>query len=301
MGESISVAVKENQVIEIFCCLLHLTGLPRLAAWWNRNRVLILGYHSVTRGSPENSLQIHIRESLFKQHLKYLKQRYHVISLEEYLAARRQGSPLLAYSIVLTFDDGFRNFLTVAAPILLSNSMPATAFIITEHLRYEVSTIRNSEWSSSDDVMSLNWEEVRCLQIQGFDFGSHTCTHPKLDVLNPEQISREFSESLNAITKNLGNRSVALAYPHGIHTTQARVKAKAAGFSCALTCNPGFMGPNSDLYALERTLIGDEGYYTFIIHISGLPRLLRKILSSIGRSLARLFQMAVGLRSGSRG
>lgn len=286
-------------MIEIFCRLLHYSGLPRLTSWWNRNRVLILGYHSVTRGAPENPFQIHIHESLFRQHISYLRQHYHVISLTEYLDVRRQGHRLPAYSIVLTFDDGFRNFLTVAAPILSSNSMSATVFFITEHLRDETQTIRNSEWSPSDDVLSLNWEEVRRLQIQGFDFGSHTCTHPKLDALNPEEISRELSQSFHAITRNLGNTNVALAYPHGIHTRQAMMMAKAAGFSCALTCNSGFVGLDSDLYALERALVGEEGYYTFIVHISGLSRVLRQIPSGIYRFMRRLFQVAAEAESRS--
>ena len=64
--------------------------------------------------------------------LDFLQRNYTVISLREYLHARNEGRSLGNYSVVLTFDDGFRNFLTVAAPMLAERKLPATVFLITD-------------------------------------------------------------------------------------------------------------------------------------------------------------------------
>ena len=114
--------------------LLYLTGLTRLAAWCHRKRVVFLCYHGVTERSersPADPTGLHVNHRRFAAQLDFLARRYHFISLEEYLQARRAGRRLPNYSLLLTFDDGFRNFLTVAAPLLSARQIPTTVFLIT--------------------------------------------------------------------------------------------------------------------------------------------------------------------------
>src|ERR1044072_194820 len=73
--------------------------------------------------------------ALFAAHLDYLQRRCRVILLAEYLAARREGRRLPDRSVVLTFDDGTRNFLTVVAPLLVQRGLSATALLITHSAR----------------------------------------------------------------------------------------------------------------------------------------------------------------------
>ncbi|HLL73744.1 MAG TPA: hypothetical protein VK421_00490, partial [Pyrinomonadaceae bacterium] len=72
--------------------LLHRAGVTRLAAWLNRGRVVILCYHGVTarRGRrPDDPTGLHVRADRFEAQLDYLRRNYRVLSLGEYLAARR--------------------------------------------------------------------------------------------------------------------------------------------------------------------------------------------------------------------
>jgi peptidoglycan/xylan/chitin deacetylase (PgdA/CDA1 family) len=163
--------------------LLHRTGVTRFAAWRNRKRVIFLCYHGVTERltrAPEDSKALQVNRQRFATHLDFLARRYHPISLRDYLTARDTGQCLRDYSVILTFDDGFRNFLTVAAPLLVERNIPATVFLITDKVAQENGE-GESSWSPEDDQKSLSWAEARMLKEQyRFEFGSHTCSHSRL-------------------------------------------------------------------------------------------------------------------------
>ena len=63
------------------------------------------------------------------QQLRYLARHFKVVSLESMLDGIMNGSLPLAHEIVLTFDDGLRNNLTVVYPILRELQLPATMFV----------------------------------------------------------------------------------------------------------------------------------------------------------------------------
>lgn len=291
MGKSAALEAKENALMEVLYRLLYWARLPQLAAWWNRRRVLILGYHGITRRSDEDPHPMHVTESRFREHIRHLQESYHVISLSDYVDCRKNGRPTPPYSVVLTFDDGYRNFLTVAAPILAAHSMPATVFLITGVSDDKTTIARAGDWTPDDDFRLLSWDEVLTLYTKGIEFGAHTATHPRMDTLPPIMSVEEMTRSLNEIRDRIGIRDVSFAYPYGISTPELQNQAKAAGFTCALTCKAGFVETNTDLFALERTLIGNESFHLFAIHVSGLHRLLTRIPFFIGaffRSLCRL-------------
>ena len=105
---------------KLLFALLYRTGAIHLVSWLNRRRVPILCYHSVVDGEhpPQSDPhKQHIPVSLFIQHLEYLQRNYRIISLSEFNASRRENRPLPDYSVVLTFDDGFEDFYSVAAEL----------------------------------------------------------------------------------------------------------------------------------------------------------------------------------------
>jgi peptidoglycan/xylan/chitin deacetylase (PgdA/CDA1 family) len=79
----------------------------------------ILMYHGVSQqGAQALAEQLH-----------YLVRHFKVVSLETMLDRLMNGSFSPAHEIVLTFDDGLRNNLTVVYPILRELQVPATMFI----------------------------------------------------------------------------------------------------------------------------------------------------------------------------
>lgn len=112
---------------------LRLSGVLRFAAALVQG-VPILVWHGVTERSgplPHNHRRLLVPADLFEQQLRLLRDSFQPISLAEllaYRAARRAPPPR---SVVLTFDDGYRNVLTSALPLLQRYGMPASLFVVT--------------------------------------------------------------------------------------------------------------------------------------------------------------------------
>jgi len=113
-------------------------GLVDLLRWVNRRRVAILCYHSVVdRPLPPwvAAGGLHVPIDRFRQQMAFLARRYRVISLEDFVELTRGGARHVPVrGVVLTFDDGYANNLTVAAPILAEFGFPATMFLSTSYI-----------------------------------------------------------------------------------------------------------------------------------------------------------------------
>jgi peptidoglycan/xylan/chitin deacetylase (PgdA/CDA1 family) len=254
---------------------LHAVGVTSIAAWWNRKRVVFLCYHGVTKRpdrSPDDPKALHVNELRFAAHLDYLQRRYRVISLRDYLSANLTRSSLPEYCAVLTFDDGFRNFLTAAAPLLAERRMPATVFLITDRAGDEFTDDRSSAWTPEDDTSYLSWAEARELKAtQPIEFGSHTCSHSGLLTLPQENIDRELIHSRSDLVAQLSVDLPALSYPKGQCSKLLAEDARKLGYSCAVTTDGGPNELDHDLFTLGRTLIGDnDDLASFAVRASGL-------------------------------
>ena len=69
-----------------------------------------------------------ISTGIFKEQVKYIKKHYSVISLIDFIKSLKSGT-LLSHSVVLTFDDCYRNLLLNAIPILIKYKLPSTIFV----------------------------------------------------------------------------------------------------------------------------------------------------------------------------
>ena len=257
----------------LFALLLS-TGATRLFAFLNRRRVTILCYHSVTGNEPpilNDPDKLHIPQALFRQHLDYLKRRYRVVSLDEFLAAVRERRQLPTHAVVLTFEDGVRNFLTVAAPLLKERGFPATNFVITGKTTASESPELNHKWQPADDRTFLSWKDIDELAQAGMQFGSHTCSHAKLTELSPTEAEKELTESHATLRLRVAQDHFPLSYPYGQTSDRIRQLAEEAGYSCGMTTLAGANDLKSDLFALRRTVIaGDDDLATFAARVSGL-------------------------------
>ena len=262
-----------------FFSVLHKLRITRLAAWWNRKRVIILCYHGVTERlerHPSDQYGLHIRAARFETQLNYLQRHYNVIPLAKFLEARRNNAPLPDRSVVLTFDDGYRNFLTSALPRLAIRDMPVSVFLITDRIDGERPAPVN-EWKESDDETFLSWKEIKELQKHGVEFGSHTCSHRKLSELLEQDVERELRVSHQTIAAQLSQSMMPLAFPYGAYSDAVISMTRELPYTCALTTDAGTNALLSDPFLLRRNLIGDDDDEAlFAARVSGLTALLQK-------------------------
>lgn len=245
--------------------LFSATRVLKLVSWINRRKVTILSYHSVVDDHDplrSDSHKQHLPVHLFREHLDYLQSNYTVITLSDFLRAKRENRRLPSYSVVLTFEDGFEDFYSVAAGQLAQRRLPATVFIITDRAYGRLPPNGES---------FLSWEQIRELSLAGIEIGSHTCSHPRLPDLSPEEVIRELADSRAAILEHLGAVHIPLSYPHGRTTESISRLTQSLGYSCAITT---VLGPNdrgADITRLRRTTIAsDDDLATFAARVSGL-------------------------------
>jgi len=112
-------------------------GLNALMHRRHRESVLVLTYHGVIPESHERDrFRYHNTVSIseFERHLRLLSSRFHPISLIDLRAWVEAKTALPPHSVLVTFDDGFRNNLKYAAPLLTKYAVPAVIFISTGYI-----------------------------------------------------------------------------------------------------------------------------------------------------------------------
>jgi peptidoglycan/xylan/chitin deacetylase (PgdA/CDA1 family) len=201
-------------------------------------------YHSISTNAHD---RLAVAPELFAAEMQLLAEKdFKVVSLAE--ACRRLASAQdLARMIVLTFDDGHRDFLTAAAPVLRQHRFTATLFVVTGRLG------DTTRWSSTEKTGALlTGDELRELKAQGFHLGSHTVTHADLRTLDEARLDRELGDSLAAIS-DMGETFFPFAYPGGTFSQRERDAVARAGYDCGVIVGGRWgNGPETDRFLLKR-------------------------------------------------
>ncbi|HUN60365.1 MAG TPA: polysaccharide deacetylase family protein [Candidatus Sulfotelmatobacter sp.] len=172
--------------------------------------VPILMYHSISDNlfaKAHPYYQINTLPEIFAQQMRWLRNSgYRATGLSEALAGLQMDEDL-SKKVVLTFDDGYRDFYTDALPVLKQCGFTATIFLATDRIQNSPARIEGVDY--------LTWNDVRELHREGICFGAHTVTHPDLRSLPPDQIEYELGCSKELIEDRLGAAVESFSYPHG--------------------------------------------------------------------------------------
>jgi peptidoglycan/xylan/chitin deacetylase (PgdA/CDA1 family)/glycosyltransferase involved in cell wall biosynthesis len=104
----------------------------------NRQRLTVLLYHGVrASGGSEQIDNLHIPEVQFRRQMKWLRRKFTPVTLDQAIAGLEGRAPLPIRPALVTFDDAYRNNLTVAAPILSELGIPAVLFVPTQFVGAE--------------------------------------------------------------------------------------------------------------------------------------------------------------------
>lgn len=110
-------------------------GIHRLFAFLNRNQPIVLTFHGVTAAPPRNICNyegMHLELPVFTRLMEHVASRYQAVPLGRVVDWLEGRSAAPERAVVVTFDDGFRNILTTAAPVLQRLHIPATLFVATD-------------------------------------------------------------------------------------------------------------------------------------------------------------------------
>jgi peptidoglycan/xylan/chitin deacetylase (PgdA/CDA1 family) len=166
----------------------------------------ILAYHRVN--DERDPFFPSIPTGVFERHMAYIGRAYRVLTVEE-LADRMRHGDLPRNALAITFDDGYRDNLTHAAPILTNYGLPATIFLATGLIGTgEMSwfdRLALALKSTAAQSVAAPWDEMLPLHDQG---DRVKALYRLLDYLKrlPDD---EMRRTLNGIITALGVKDVA--------------------------------------------------------------------------------------------
>ena len=223
-------------------------------------RINILTYHRVgdfpQRMPSHRGQYCHVTR--FESQMRMLSRAgYAVISLDEAAAGLRGETTLPPRPVVLTFDDGYVDFLECVAPVLKEHGYPATVYAVAGMLG------RTNDWVVPEGLAPaplMNAAQLREVRDLGFTVGSHTVSHPRLAQQETPRIAEEMSVSKRMLEDVLGERVDHFCYPYGSHDIRAVEAAAEAGYVTGTTCVRAAATPADDLLALPRKAVarGDD-------------------------------------------
>ncbi|EEF62367.1 polysaccharide deacetylase family protein [Pedosphaera parvula] len=220
----------------------------------NKERLPILMYHSISTDVESGTSDYYktcTSPKVFAEQMAVLSSEgYQAVSLAEGLKRTRDGKRADGKNVVITFDDGFRDFHTEAFPVLKKYGFGATMFLPTAYIGNEVRRFKDRE--------CMTWNEVREMRKAGIEFGSHTVNHPILYQLDFKKIRAEIEQSKSVIEAELGEPIGSFAYPYAFPSADRGFVGefvgllKEAGYAQSVTTRIGRVGRRDDPFTLKR-------------------------------------------------
>jgi peptidoglycan/xylan/chitin deacetylase (PgdA/CDA1 family) len=238
--------------------------LPRRTVW-----LPILMYHRIgplNASLPAITRALTVTPQGFSAQMHWLVAHgFHVVTQLQAFDALEKRDPLPPRPLMITFDDGYRDVLWNAAPVLKRLRLPATAYVITGRV-------------SGPDSSFLTWTELSTLEANGVTIGSHTVHHLEIPFLSTREALDELEQSRRALERHLRHFVQWFAYPAGAANARAARLVRQAGYVLAVTTQPGAMQNASAPLELHRYEILDT------TGVGGLRALLDHALASAGHS-----------------
>jgi peptidoglycan/xylan/chitin deacetylase (PgdA/CDA1 family) len=216
--------------------------------------VPVLMYHYLAErpeGTRLPKLWVHPRA--FARQMEYLARKgRRTISLADYGRHLAQGTPLPPRPLLITFDDGARDTLWMARPLMDRHGFTGVVFAVSGLVGGQ------NDWDQKKGEPAIplaDWADLADLVRAGWEVGSHTRTHTLLPSLSDPDLAGELAGSRREIEARLGVEVRALAYPFGGHDERVRRAALQAGYSLGFGIRHGKSRTGDDPMALSRLIV----------------------------------------------
>ncbi|MFC7535670.1 polysaccharide deacetylase family protein [Actinoplanes sp. GCM10030250] len=208
-----------------------------------------LMYHSVSAvGGPLRDLAVP-PQRLAEQLHALSGAGYRLTGLTEALDALSTGST--EKMVAVTFDDGYRDFLTAGVPALRAAGAGATLYASVGHLGGGHAGWLG-EWAPAFGPM-LTWHELaEVATVPGIEIGNHSLIHQPLDVLGHAELRDQVIRSHDELEQRLQVKVRSFAYPHGYNSRQVRDVVAAAGHDNATEVGRRMHTPGERRLAVPR-------------------------------------------------
>ena len=210
----------------------------------------VVAFHRVNDLTEGGTLTCSVE--LFERYCQFFADHFRVVPLR-HLVEKLEQKAKLNRELAITFDDGYRDNLEFAVPVLRRFGLPATFFVVTQFIGTDFA----AWWDKGLTARHawLSWDEVRALHREGFDVGAHTRSHADLGKVVGPQAWDEIRGSRRDVEEQLSATVDLFAYPYGgrDNLTAANLElVRAAGFRCCCSCAGGTNAMGADPFRLGR-------------------------------------------------
>jgi len=251
--------------------------VSRLAFWrgakeamdgerWERTTrgVPVLMYHAFAE-ADEGDRYVVSRRALSRQ-LRLLKLLgYRGVEFAEVARRLRERRLPPRRVVAITIDDGYRDNLDVAEPVLRRQGFPATVFLVSGKLGGV------NDWTADGALAHrplLSLEQVEELRGRGISIGAHTRHHPELPAQTDEVVEGEIRGSREDLEAKLGGEVSTFAYPFGRFDERAVAAVGGAGFEGACTVEPRLVSLLDDPLRVPRIEVrAGESLPRFLLNV----------------------------------
>ena len=240
-------------------------------AWWrptiDHRHPRILMYHMIRDAVPGGRYnKLRVAPAMFDRQLAHLVEDGWNFAFLSDLA-----EPVPPKTVVLTFDDGFRDNYLAAHPLLEKHGAKATLFLVVDRFERDWSRQKNARHDSGELMAEpkLADAEVDTLLASGrWELGAHTHTHAFLPSLTPSEREEEIAGGKAALEGTFGVPVTSFAYPFGVFDDADVAAARAAEYRFAVTTNSGVsaiggIGQEDPLLLKRINVSGKDGMFAF--------------------------------------
>lgn len=207
-------------------------------------KIAVITYHGVV-DKVEDENGIEISKKYFNEQMKWLHENgYRTITMDEFYQWKKNQKKLPRKSVLITFDDGWRNTYTNALPILEKYGFNSSVFVIWG---YSESCTRTGSHTYIDDndINDIN-NNHKTMKLLSHSYGLHQ--HEFADSKNYDMYANDIK-----LVKNIDDSIQYYAYPFGHYNDEYKRALKENGYKLAFTFGPySFASKEDDDFEIPR-------------------------------------------------
>jgi len=212
--------------------------------------IFALLYHKIKDPEEKSTLCVS-KEDFFKQMDYLYKEGYRSLTVDEFLQIYRDKSNVSSKDFLITFDDGYENFLSILS-ILKEFKFKATLFLVSGLVG------KTNIWDEREGRQTeilLSWEQIQKILEEGIvEFGSHSLSHCCLTKIRwYPKLFKEIRNSKIQIERNINCKIKFFSYPYGRTNRIIKMFLRFLGYKAAFISDySSKISKNIDLYAIPR-------------------------------------------------
>lgn len=226
----------------------------------------ILMYHKIPAIELQSQHKIYVTQKKFEKHLKLFKflgfKTLTFSDLKKFKSGDFSFNLFPRKPLILTFDDGYKDNLEYASPLLKKYDFKAQLFLLADS-KIDSNQWDHSETESPHEIISgadrLKWKD------SAFEIGSHGFSHQKITSMTEAEARLELRKSKDDLEKEFQKNIPVYAFTYGDTSDKAAMWALEEGYDFAVNTDTGGLLLEEDPYKIFRVnIFPNETFFSLV-------------------------------------